>query len=191
MLPEPRSKIHEMKYVPRSTDNDKTGDLLAVSTEDGRVIFYSTSELQKVEDEEESQIPFATPVAQLGGKQAGFPGRVKDFAILSLADQAKEIRDGFLVVTGNSEGVVRIWKINGNDLLTTKKTKDSKKSKDTTISQVGRVLSTYETGNRITCLASFIMLPAEDPSSLFDSEDESEEEEEEDDDESDSDASDE
>jgi protein MAK11 len=46
-------------------------------------------------------------------------------------------------------------------------------------------VSTYETGNRITCLASFIMLPAEDPSNLFDSEEGSEEEEE--DDESDSD----
>ncbi|KAJ5973581.1 hypothetical protein N7481_010791 [Penicillium waksmanii] len=179
VLPEPRSKVHEMKYVPRSAENDKTGDLLAVSTEDGRVIFYSTTELQQVEDEEESKIPYATPVAQIGGKQAGFPGRVKDFTVLSLEGQAKDIRDDFLVVTGNSEGIVRIWKVDGKNLATPKKTKGSKKSKDTAIPQIGNLVSTYETGNRITCLASFIMLPAEDPSNLFDSEEESDEEEEE------------
>lgn len=177
-----------MKYVPRPADKEQSDDLLAVSTEDGRVIFYSTTELQEVADEEESKIPSATPVAQIGGKQAGFPGRVKDFAILSLEAQAKNIRDDLLVITGNSEGIVRIWKIDAKDLGATKKAKGSNKSKDTTTRQVGKLLSTYETGNRITCLASFIMLPAEDPSTLFDSEGESEEEEEE---ESESDASDE
>lgn len=187
-LPEPRSKIHEMKYFPASADNDQAGDLLAVSTEDGRIIFYSTTELQQTEEDEESKIPLATPVAQLGGKQAGYPGRIKDFSILSLEGQAKEIRDGFLVVTGNSEGTARIWKIDANDLAVTKKSKGSSKAKDTTTRQVGKLISTYETGNRITCLASFIMLPAEDPSTLFDSEEESEEEGE---DESESDDSDE
>jgi len=165
-----------MKYVPRSADNDQADDLLAVSTEDGRIIFYSTTELRQMEEDEESKIPLATPVAQLGGKQASYPGRIKDFAVLSLEDQAKEIRDGFLVVTGNSEGTVRIWKIDAKDLAVTKKSKGSSKVKDTTTRQVGNLVSTYETGNRITCLASFIMLPAEDPSTLFDSEEESEEE---------------
>lgn len=177
-----------MKYFPASADNDQAGDLLAVSTEDGRIIFYSTTGLQQTEEDEESKIPLATPVAQLGGKQAGYPGRIKDFSILSLEGQAKEIRDGFLVVTGNSEGTARIWKIDANDLAVTKKSKGSSKAKDTTTRQVGKLISTYETGNRITCLASFIMLPAEDPSTLFDSEEESEEEGE---DESESDDSDE
>ncbi|KAJ5112321.1 hypothetical protein N7532_000366 [Penicillium argentinense] len=176
VLPEPRSKVHEMKYVPRSAGKDQIDDLLAVSTEDGRVIFYSTTELKEPDEDEESKIPYATSVAQVGGKQAGFPGRIKDFALLSLEEQAQEIRDGFVVVTGNSDGVVRIWNIVGQDLVAPKKkSKDPKKPKDAT-RQIGNLLSTYETGNRITCLASFIMLPTEDSSSLSDLDDDSEEE---------------
>lgn len=149
--------------------------MLAVSTEDGRVVFYSTEVLQTPEENEESAIPYATPLAQVGGKQAGLPGRIKDFEILSLAEQAKEYRDDFLVVTGNSDGIVRIWKIGENDIVLLEQSED----KNDTTRQVGKLLSSYETGNRITCLASFIMLPAEDPSMLLDSEDEGEEGEEE------------
>ena len=56
-------------------------------------------------------------------------------------------------------------------------------SKDGT-PQVGRLLNTYETGNRITCLKGFVMLASEDPSTLEDSEAEEEEEEKESDEES-------
>lgn len=165
-----------MKYVSVPEGEDQKDDVLAVSTEDGRVIFYSTTELKDAEEGDDSEIPYASPLAQVGGKQVELPGRIKDFEILSLADQAKEIRDDFLVVTGNSDGVVRIWKITKKDLVPAKQSKD----KDT-IRQVGNLLTTYETGNRTTCMASFVMLPAEDPSTLFDSEgiDEDEEEEEE------------
>ncbi|KAJ5711514.1 hypothetical protein N7488_005670 [Penicillium malachiteum] len=170
-LPAPRSKVHQMKYVSRPA-GDATEDLLAVSTEDGRVIFYSTQELQKPEEDDESTIPHATPVAQVGGKQAGFPGRIKDFDVLSLENQPKEVHDGIVVVTGNSDGVVRIWNVASKELVPAKKSKGQD-----TIPQVGNLLTTYETGNRITCLASFVMLPAEDPDTLIDSDDEEEFEE--------------
>ncbi|KAJ5368373.1 uncharacterized protein N7496_008133 [Penicillium cataractarum] len=176
LLPNPRSKIHQMKYVSFGDDEEKK-DVLAVSTEDGRVIFYSTTVLQDAEEGDDSTIPHATPVAQVGGKQADLPGRIKDFEVLSLEGQATEIRNDFLLVTGNSDGVVRVWKVNGKSLVPAKKSKGSKESKDTT-RQTGKLLTTYETGNRITCLAAFVMLPAEDPSSLFDSADEESEEEE-------------
>lgn len=166
-----------MKYISLTGDDDEKKDLLAVSTEDGRVIFYSTTILQDAEGED-STIPYASPVAQVGGKQAGLPGRIKDFEVLGLEEQAADIRNDLLVVTGNSDGVVRVWKVNGKSLVPGKKSKGSKESRDTR--QTGTLLTTYETGNRITCLAAFIMLPAEDPSTLFDSaEEESEEEEEE------------
>lgn len=165
-----------MKYVSLTADDDKKEDLLAVSTEDGRVIFYSTSILQDAGDDEDSTIPYATPVAQVGGKQAGLPGRIKDFEILSLKEQATEIRNDFLLVTGNSNGVVRVWKVNGKTLASARKANGSKESQDTT-RQTGTLLTTYETGNRITCMVAFIMLPAEDPSTLLDSADEESEEE--------------
>lgn len=165
-----------MKYISLAADDDKKKDLLAISTEDGRVIFYSTTVLQDAEDDEDSTIPYATPVAQVGGKQAGLPGRIKDFEVLSLEEQATEIRNDFLLVTGNSDGVVRVWKVNGKSLAPARKVNSSKEPKDTT-RQTGTLLTTYETGNRITCMAAFIMLPAEDPSTLFDSADEESEEE--------------
>jgi protein MAK11 len=159
-----------MKYVSLPVKGGEKEDFLAVSTEDGRVIFYSTKDTKKDEEDTDCSIPHATPVAQLGGKQAGFPGRIKDFDILSLEGQAKEYRNDVLVVTGNSDGVVRVWKLADKEIAS------AKQDKETT--QVGKLLSTNETGNRITCLASFVMLPAEDPSTLIDSgDDESEEEE--------------
>jgi protein MAK11 len=161
-----------MKYISLAGEGDEKKGLLAVSTEDGRVIFYSTTVLQDAEEGDDSTIPHATPVAQVGGKQAGLPGRIKDFEVLSLEEQASEISNDFLLVTGNSDGVVRVWKISGKSLLPAKKSKDTR--------QTGKLLTTYETGNRITCLAAFIMLPAEDPSTLFDSADEESEEEQED-----------
>ncbi|KAJ5305167.1 uncharacterized protein N7443_004827 [Penicillium atrosanguineum] len=183
VLPSPRSKVHQMKYVSLPEGEDQKGDVLAVSTEDGRVIFYSTTELKDAEEGDDSEIPYATSLAQVGGKQAELPGRIKDFEILSLADQAKEIRNDFLLVTGNSDGVVRVWKVAGQDLVPTKQSKDKKD----TARQVGNLLTTYETGNRITCMAAFVMLPAEDPSTLFDSEGDDDEEDEEEEESSDDD----
>jgi protein MAK11 len=158
-----------MKYVSLPLKGGEKEDFLAVSTEDGRVIFYSTRELKNAEDDTECSIPHATPIAQVGGKQAGFPGRIKDFEILTLEGQAKEFRNDFLVVTANSDGVVRVWKVGGKEVSAAKQER-----KDTT--QFGKLLTTNETGNRITCMAAFVMLPAEDPSTLIDSEDDSEDE---------------
>lgn len=179
LVPSPRSKIHQMKYISVSGEGDEKSDMLAISTEDGRLIFYSTNKLQELEEDANSTIPHATPVAQVGGKQAGFPGRVKDFEILSLENQSKGLSDGFLLVTGNSEGVVRIWRITNKDLALVSARKDTR--------QVGSIVTSYETGNRITCLASFIMLPEEDPETLLDTDDEEDDDDDDSDDSNDSD----
>ncbi|CAG8302103.1 unnamed protein product [Penicillium salamii] len=170
LIPGPRSKLHQMKYVSLPVKGGEKEDFLAVTTEDGRVILYSTKDLKTDEEDTECSIPHATPVAQLGGKQAGFPGRIKDFEVLSLEGQAKEYHNDVLIVTGNSDGVVRVWKATGKEISS------AKKDKETT--QIGKLLTTAETGNRITCLAAFVMLPAEDPSTLIDSGDDDSEEDE-------------
>ncbi|KAL3492688.1 WD40-repeat-containing domain protein [Aspergillus germanicus] len=158
-LPTPRSKLHAIKYV-----SIPSGELIAVSTEDGRIIFYSTKKLREPEEGDESTIPYAEPVAQLGGKLQGFPGRVKDFEILSLEGQPGAKSGDFAVVTANSEGVVRVWRLLGTELNTT----GTKKSSNAKELQVGKLLNSYETGNRITCLKAFVMMPAEDPFTLED-----------------------
>ncbi|KAE8373477.1 WD40-repeat-containing domain protein [Aspergillus bertholletiae] len=172
IFPNPRSKIHQMKYINRDPSAEDGEELLAVSTEDGRVIFYSTKKVQKPQDDDDSPIPYAEAVAEIGGKASGLSGRVKDFEILSLKNEVTGPQDGFLVVTGNSEGVIRVWYVSGKDLTGEKKSGKSSKGKDEKASkppQVGNLLNAYETGNRITCLAGFIMLPSE---SLLDSEEE-------------------
>lgn len=155
-----------MKYVVRDPSADD-GELLATSTEDGRVIFYSTKKLRKPEDDSESTIPYAEPVAQLGGKPSGLPGRVKDFEIISLRDEPAGEEDDLLVVTGGSDGTVRAWQLHGNELVGSNSSKGSKAG---STRQVGKLLGSYDTGDRITCLKAFVMLPSEDPSTLEDSE---------------------
>ncbi|GES62539.1 60S ribosome biogenesis protein Mak11 [Aspergillus terreus] len=178
VFPSPRSKLHQLKYVTLDPSAEDSDELLAVSTEDARVIFYSTKKVHKPEDEENSPIPYAEAVAQIGGRACGVPGRVKDFEIMSLQDERKEFKNDFLVTTGSSEGVVRVWHLRGEELTGTKesKTQDEKAS---STRQVGKLLGAYETAYRITCLKAFVMLAPEEPSELMggESEEESEEDE--------------
>ncbi|KMK54501.1 60S ribosome biogenesis protein Mak11 [Aspergillus fumigatus Z5] len=189
VLPSPRSKVHQMRYVAVDPSVEAGEELLAVSTEDGRIIFYSTKRLQKASDDDESPIPHAEAVAELGGRAAGFPGRVKDFEILNVGGESTTQKGDLLVVTANSEGVVRVWMLRANSLL--RNTKENPEASDNKSQgsknlQVGKLLNVYETGNRITCLKAFVMLPPDpltpddfDESSGDDIEEDEEEEEEE------------
>ncbi|PYH47446.1 putative 60S ribosome biogenesis protein Mak11 [Aspergillus saccharolyticus JOP 1030-1] len=195
VFPSPRSKLHQMTYVSSDPSSEDSDELLAVSTEDGRVIFYSTKEVENAPEGDESPIPFAKVVAQLGGRANGFPGRVKDFEVLSLKDQPGPNKSDYLVVTANSEGLIRVWLLRGSELVGKKKggkkNSSSKSDKAPEVNQVGRLLNTYATGNRVTCLKAFVMLAADDSSDLFDSDDEElEDEDEASEEESDSEASD-
>ncbi|KAI0447978.1 WD domain-containing protein [Xylaria telfairii] len=150
VMPEPRRKIHEFCYVPLdSTDSS----LLAVSTEDGRIMFFSTntedlSAEESKTDEKTEKLPVAKLIAQLGGREAGITGRIKDFAICRFTG---EQGDELLVPTGSSDGKVRLFKLSMKDLVEARKTKTTK--------QTGQLLGTYDTQNRITCLSAFAMIP--------------------------------
>jgi len=136
VVPEPKTKIHQVFYVSVGEEED----VMAVSTEDGRILFYSTKPSNLVAGKEE-ELPAAKLVAQLGGKEAGVTGRIKDFSVLSHGDD-------LVIATAGSEGAVKIWRLPTKDL-----------SQGAEKKQVGKLLGTYETNNRVTCLASFIMLP--------------------------------
>ena len=148
VAPDPRTKIHQMCYVQVAEEDDP--QLLAMSTEDGRILFYSTisKDLSTAEavGDKDTPLPSAKLIAQLGGKDSGVAGRIKDFAVLSLGEGvSKEL----LVVTGGSDGAIRVWRLLSKDLV----------SHSGAARQVGQLLGTYETGNRITCLKAFVMLP--------------------------------
>jgi protein MAK11 len=129
--------------------------VLAVSTEDGRVLFFSTA----VEDlgappAEDKTLPVARLVGQLGGKEAGVSGRIKDFAALPVEDA--EGKRQFYIVTGSSDGRIRLWHVDADELRGADKAKTETKAET---KQVGKLLGTYETQNRITCVAAFVMIP--------------------------------
>ncbi|KAL2271917.1 hypothetical protein VTJ83DRAFT_1288 [Remersonia thermophila] len=163
-----RTKVHEVKYV--EIDQGKEESVLAVATEDGRVVFVSTAKEDLVappppaaakagddgHDKKKNAptVPTAKPRGQLGGREAGVTGRIKDFVVLPVEDEDDGKRS-FFVVTAGSDGRIRVWHFSaaelGTDAAGTKTEAEPK--------QVGRLLGAYETQNRITCLGAFIMIP--------------------------------
>ncbi|TLD39050.1 WD40 repeat-like protein [Venturia nashicola] len=171
IIPVPATKVHQMVYVPGSEEN-----LVAVSTEDGRILFYDTkpsgAELTTANGEKvtkEKTIQEAILVAQLGGRAVGITTRIKDFQILAVDEQGSstEIEGTFsyVIATGSSDGTIRIWSLLPEEVQVAIKLKAKQKETWRTtnsIPQVGRILAKYETGNRITCLKAFVMVGSGD-----------------------------
>ncbi|KAL7962766.1 WD40-repeat-containing domain protein [Trichoderma compactum] len=172
VMPATRVKIHHFTYV---TVDEETGDaLLAVSTEHGRVAFFSTKAddlstpgpLDKDDKKaSEGTLPVAKFVGYVGGE--GVSGRIKDFvAIPSTGNPGT-----FYVVGASSDGKIRVWTVQAAELLEAASKKDAKIEKP-----AGELRGTYVTHNRVTCLAAFLMV--ERPEGAEDSEEEAEEGEE-------------
>jgi protein MAK11 len=143
IAPMPRTKIHQMHYLP----SDSHPATLLVSTEDGRVLLYDTNTTIPSEAAGKDDVPASRLVAQIGGPAAGMTGRVKDFEVVPLT------QTNFLVVTGSSDGTVRFWSLDVNEL----KSEDAGKAEGFTALQVGKLMGLYSTSTRITCLKAFQM----------------------------------
>ncbi|EOO02837.1 putative 60s ribosome biogenesis protein [Phaeoacremonium minimum UCRPA7] len=152
VMPDERTKTHEFRYIQLDEESDAT--VLAVATEDGRIIFFSTKTedlIKKPEsEEEETQLPTAKLLSTLGGKDAGVSGRIKDFSVLQLENDPKTC----YIVSGSSDGKLRLWQLTKDDLALPSKGKSTK--------QVGKLLGIYDTQNRITCVEAFVMIPRPD-----------------------------
>jgi protein MAK11 len=136
--------------VPKGLLGQEEEEVLAVSTEDGRVLFYAAT-AQEVDN--------PVLLGTLGGRSLGMPGRVKDFSVASQGGK-------LFVVTAGSDGVVRVFDLCGegsgieigeDEMEVTKKTKVEEKKKEEGDRQVGRLVGVYETARRITCMATMIM----------------------------------
>jgi protein MAK11 len=138
-VPGPKTKIHDLQFV--------TGRLLAISTEDGRIIFFDADAPAVKEDAE--SIPAFSVIGQISGD--GTASRIKEFTILPLAEE-EGISPVILVAAGSSDGMVRIWSLKESELSDSKPVDDN-----STVKQLGTLLGEYATGNRITCLVGFIM----------------------------------
>lgn len=143
--------------------------MLAVSTEDGRLLFYSTSlpvNAGTSNVTSKPDTPVCEAIGQLGGIAEGLASRIKDFEILQSPHSKNRI-----IVAGSSDGAIRLWKLDGTDLR--RKPLKHEESSETEVGspanghttaplpqtqQVGQLLGTYEAGNRITCLTAFVMI---------------------------------
>lgn len=141
VLPNTRTKVHNFLYVKLDAESETT--TLAVSTEDGRILFFSTApdDLEK-----DKNLPRAKFLGQVGGREAGVSGRIKDFKIL----QMESVPGVLYVVSASSDGKLRLWEVCRESLQKTKTDKAN---------QVGQLLGSYETQNRITCMEAFVMIP--------------------------------
>ena len=118
----------------------------------------------------------------LGGKGRGLSGRIKDFTYQDLFFKSEEANNTKIVITAASDGAVRLWNVtdaeligafassisrapandiaaaNGNSAV-----EDSSTSKIgiSNVPNLGVLLGTYETGNRITCLEAFWLQQAQ------------------------------
>ncbi|CAI6341972.1 unnamed protein product [Periconia digitata] len=126
ILPEPRTKVHKLQYLPlptaspSSTDDEPatTTPPLLISTEDGRILIYNTTPSSSEQPSEPTKPqkdnappPPAPLLAHLGGPAAGIKSRVKDFDILPLPHSSS-----FLIITGSSDGAVRLWTLDPGDI---------------------------------------------------------------------------
>jgi len=135
----------------------KETTLLAVSTEDGRVLFYNPGKVSAVATNglhtSEASLPDATLHTTVGGRSAGISTRIKDFEILLLPATASE-DTRLIIVTASSDGMIRLFQLAVLDLLAAATNVDS--------TQLGTMIGSYVTGNRITCMKAFLMLPSQD-----------------------------
>ena len=156
-LPQPLTKVHQMCYKTLGRSDTTVKEVLAVSTEDGRILFCSTEEPRQAGNGdvvEGTEIAEATVLAELDGKAAGVMGRIKDFEVMSLPSLDEE-RNEVVLVAASSDGSIRMWQIHENEVLS----QFPSSKKRTEVSNIGKLIGTYETGSRITCLRAFLMLP--------------------------------
>ncbi|ETN38332.1 uncharacterized protein HMPREF1541_06367 [Cyphellophora europaea CBS 101466] len=145
VLPSPLTKVHQMAWFELPGKKGDVIPVLAVSTEDGRIIFYSAE--STASEQTKDELPDAKVLMQLGGKAAGVAGRVKDFEVLSVNGAVGQT----IVVTASSDGAIRVWYLSSDEW---------RSAQENAGGQCGKLIGTYETGNRITCLRAFTMLPA-------------------------------
>ncbi|KAK5147919.1 hypothetical protein LTR04_000746 [Oleoguttula sp. CCFEE 6159] len=168
--PSPPTKIHQLRYLPLSTAS-KSRNILAISTEDGRILFFPTdassassptpSAPSTDRNRTSTTVPHCSLLAQLGGHTTASAERIKDFDILYLPSSPPDAEQSLLFTTASSDGAVRLWTLEASELATpapeTSETAPAESNGVADPKQVGRLIGTYETGNRITCLRAFVM----------------------------------
>lgn len=178
-MPYPSTKVHQIHYTEIQKDDLTVVEMIAISTEDGRILFYSSNDFIKentAHAKARSGPPSLRMRGELGGSKHGQVGRIKDFEILSLT-KASSSYETTVVISGGSDGLIRLWRLNkalfdrdehakiepggiegeqSEDLGSQVGTEA--RSMSGPIPTAGEVIGSYDTGSRITCLKAFVML---------------------------------
>lgn len=162
-------KIHQLLYVNLPKEKYQTLEILAVSTEDGRILLYSTRSIagEKPNSETRSDIPTLQAFGEIGGVNESLVGRIKDFEIINAVLPGNPDRS-LIVIAGSSDGAIRVWSVEIDQLMTSLQAFEGNidlHERETVANgtsmrlthQLGQLLGTYKTGNRITCLKAFLM----------------------------------
>ena len=159
---------------------DDQSDLLAISTEDGRITLFSlpasSSQDKGLQENYEKAVPLCTAIAQLCGQASDRKIRIKDFEIFDF-DTASDQSNGMLIVAARSNGAIEIWTVGSTEIddhvalekasgrtnstaHTSNGTKALSEEHGDNSIQRGQCIGSYETGNRVTCLKAFVLLDA-------------------------------
>ena len=168
VLPSPRTKIQQVHYLTIPIgEEDISQEFLAVSTEDGRIVLYSTS-LFDLENTPKSNstdsLPNCSSIGQLVGLSGELTSRIKDFEYVSLPGLHSD-----LFVSGSSNGTIGLWLLDTHQLITKLAEANQNTSSiaahgsnapgSTVMNKLplpmGKLLGTYATGNRIMCIKAF------------------------------------
>lgn len=152
-----------MRYVSLGSGSPSGGppaEVLAISTENGRIQFYRSDSPAAAPKDEAAptrpavEIPLAQPAGEIQNPRTGTARRIKDFVILDVGSEPA------LVVAAGSDGAIQLWSLDQSELLRSSPA-DADENENVNgmskVSAVGQLLGTYETGNRITCLGAFIL----------------------------------
>lgn len=168
ILPSPLRKIHQLHYLILPKESGEVSELLAVSTEEGQILFFDTNSRSPIGEPERTQddiAPAIQAIGGLGGPQEGIVGRIKDFEILNHTVNRGSV-ECRIVVAGSSDGTIRVWALNLTEFAIEKESPTGDSQNESSQGRipearsarlVGRLIGTFETGNRITCLKAFVM----------------------------------
>lgn len=169
ILPSPLTKLHQLRYLILPKESGEVSELLAVSTEEGRILFFDTnsgSPRETAERSHENIVPTIQAIGGLGGPHEGVISRIKDFEVLTHTVNEGSI-EYQIIVSGSSDGAIRVWVLDLSQFATEAasttgvsqldKNAQGRNLRNFSARVSGRLIGTFETGNRITCLKAFVM----------------------------------
>ena len=169
--------MQQARYTEAHNLPDLKPELIFVSTEDGRILIYSADQAHKdgvYISSSTNHIPNLLPIGQLLDESKS---RIKDFEVLK-AGGSQDTTEEVYVVSANSNGAIRVLSLDIKELLAhavTLRSVDQRPRMESESNGGGsggaptnvtgsalwepsmKVLGTYETGHRITCLKAFLM----------------------------------